>query len=140
MIVVAIIALLAAIAIPAFMRARQQTQNAKFINALRIATSAIEQYAVEHQRYPADTNRGIVPPGMATYLDQTLNWTGTTPIGGNWDWDFKVFGVTAAVSVINPTVSLEQLEEIDGRFDDGSLITGHFRGLGAGRYSDIVEQ
>ncbi|MDQ6912598.1 MAG: prepilin-type N-terminal cleavage/methylation domain-containing protein, partial [Verrucomicrobiota bacterium] len=34
MIVVAIIALLALIALPSFLRARQQAQNAKFVNAL----------------------------------------------------------------------------------------------------------
>nr|MBA3274078.1 type II secretion system protein [Chthoniobacterales bacterium] len=54
MIVVSIIALLAAVAIPAFMRARQRTQNVKFINALRIASGAIEQYAIEHSSYPVD--------------------------------------------------------------------------------------
>ncbi|MFN2477251.1 MAG: type II secretion system protein [Chthoniobacterales bacterium] len=140
MIVVAIIALLAAIALPAFMRARQQAQNAKFLNALRIASSAIEQYAAEHQSYPPDVNRGIVPPGMDTYLDQRLNWTGATPIGGQWDWDFNVFGVKAAVSVVSPTASDAQLVEIDAKFDDGDLNTGRFQQLQQGRYSDIVER
>lgn len=140
MIVVAIIALLAALAMPAFMRARQQTQNAKFINALRIASGAIEQYAAEHQAYPADTNRSVVPPGMDTYLDQSLNWTGTTPIGGQWDWDFNVFGIKAAVSVVNPTASDAQMLEIDTKFDDGNLSAGRFQQTQPERYSDIVEQ
>jgi prepilin-type N-terminal cleavage/methylation domain-containing protein len=139
MIVVAVIALLAVIAVPAFMRARQQAQNAKLMNALRIATSAIEQYAAEHQAYPADVTRGIIPPGMATYLDDRLNWTGTTPIGGQWDWDFNVFGVKAAVSVVDPTARNAQLLEIDEKFDDGDLSTGRFRRLQPTRYSDIVE-
>src|SRR3954465_5485490 len=100
MIVGAIIALLPVLALPSFLRARQSSQNAKVVNALRVATGAIEMYAVEHAgKYPADTNRGVVPAGMATYLDPTLNWSGTTPIGGQWDWDFNVFGVTAAVSI-----------------------------------------
>ncbi len=140
MIVVAIIALLAAFALPAFMRARQQAQNAKFINAVRIATGAIEQYAAEHQTYPVDVNRGIVPPGMDTYLDQSLNWTGTTPIGGQWDWDFNVFGIKAAVSVVSPTASDAQMLEIDTKFDDGNLSAGRFRQTQPERYSDIVEQ
>ncbi|MDQ6626690.1 MAG: type II secretion system GspH family protein [Verrucomicrobiota bacterium] len=140
MIVVAIIALLAAFALPAFMRARQQAQNAKFINAVRIATGAIEQYAAEHQTYPVDVNRGIVPPGMDTYLDQRLNWTGTTPIGGQWDWDFNVFGIKAAVSVVNPTADAAQMTEIDAKLDDGDLTTGHFVQTQLGRYSAIVER
>lgn len=140
MIVVSIIALLAAIAVPAFMRARQRTQNAKFINALRVASGAIEQYAAEHNGYPADVNRGIIPPGMANYLDETLDWTGSTPIGGEWDWEFNRFGVTAAVSVVDPTVSIEQLEDIDTVYDDGDLTTGRFRRISTGRYAEIIEK
>ena len=140
MIVVSIIALLAVIAVPSFMRARRQSQNAKFMNALRVATSAVEMYATEHRGYPPDSTRGVVPPGMATYLDATLNWTGQTPIGGQWDWDFNVFGITAAVSVVGATADVAQLTEIDERYDDGDLATGRFRATAAGRYSDIVER
>lgn len=140
MIVVSIIALLAAIAVPAFMRARQRAQNAKFINALRIASAAIEQYATEHNRYPADANRGVVPTGMANYLGKTTDWTSSTPIGGQWDWNFNVFGVTAAVCVVNPTASAEQLQEIDSEYDDGNLRTGRFRNTALGRYVYVVEE
>ncbi len=140
MIVVSIIALLAAIAVPAFMRARQRAQNAKFINALRIATGAIEQYAIEHNGYPVDANKGIIPPGLANYLDPTLDWTATTPIGGEWDWEFKRFGVTAAVSVVNPTVSIEQLDDIDRSYDDGDLTNGRFLRLSTGRYAEVIEK
>lgn len=145
MIVVAIIAVLAVLALPSFLRARQSSQNAKFVNALRVATSAIESYATEYRGYPADTNRGVVPPGMATYLDATLNWTGRTPIGGQWDWDFNVFGVRAAISVVNPTAGGQQLLDIDASYDDGDLGGGRFQSLaGAGsgnaRYSDIIER
>jgi prepilin-type N-terminal cleavage/methylation domain-containing protein len=140
MIVVAIIALLAVIALPSFLRAREQTQNAKFVNALRVASNAIETYAVEHNGYPTDSNRSVVPSGMATYLDATLNWSGPTPIGGQWDWDFNVFGVKAAISVVNPTASASQLLDIDKRIDDGDLTTGAFQDMGASRYSDIIEE
>jgi prepilin-type N-terminal cleavage/methylation domain-containing protein len=139
MIVVAIVALLAVIALPSFLRARRQAQEAKFINALRIATNAIELYATENRAYPPDSNRGIVPPGMATYLDATLGWAGQTPIGGQWDWDFNVFGVKAAVSVVG-TLDVAQMTEIDTKYDDGDLATGRFRSLAPDRYSDIVEQ
>ncbi len=140
MIVVAIIALLAAIAVPAFMRARQHAQTAKFMNTLRIATSAIEQYAMEHQKYPSDVGPRVLPPGMANYMDETTDWTAPTPIGGNWDWDFNRSSVKAAVCVVNPTISTEQLEDIDSKIDDGDLNTGHFRISAPRRYSDIVEE
>src|SRR3712207_9547406 len=61
----------------------QRAQNTKFINALRVASDAITMYAIENGgRYPADVNRGVVPTGMATYLDQSLDFTAETPIGG----------------------------------------------------------
>lgn len=140
MIVVAIIALLAAVALPSFLRARQQSQNVRFINALRVASNAIDTYAMENNAYPPDSNRGVVPPGLATYLDQTLGWTGPTPIGGNWDWDFNVFSIKAAVSVVGATAPLSQLLEIDTTYDDGNLATGRFQTIADGRYSEIVER
>src|ERR1700720_3793969 len=87
MIVSGIISLLAVLALPAFLRARQRTQNTKFINALRVGAAAFDTYAMEHNGYPADVNRGIVPPGMSSYFGPTLDWTKPTPIGGQWDWD-----------------------------------------------------
>jgi prepilin-type N-terminal cleavage/methylation domain-containing protein len=96
MIVVSIIALLAAMALPSFLRAREQAQNAKFINALLVATGAFEMYNIEHSAFPPDVNRAVVPPGMALYFGPTLDWTKPTPIGGNWDWDYNQFGLPPA--------------------------------------------
>ena len=47
MIVVAIIALLAAIAVPNFLRARKRSQATRMLEDLRIINSAIDQYAIE---------------------------------------------------------------------------------------------
>lgn len=47
MIVVAIIALLASIAVPGFLRARKRAQASRIINDLRLIDSAIDQYAIE---------------------------------------------------------------------------------------------
>lgn len=139
MVVVAIICVLAALALPGFLRARQRTQNTKFINALRVASDAFSTYAIEHSGYPTDVNRGIIPPGMNTYFGTSLNWTGTTPIGGQWDWDKDVFGFKAGVSIVSPTVSPEQMRAIDRAIDDGDLRSGNFQDKGNGRYSSILE-
>lgn len=50
MIVVAIIALLASIAVPGFLRARKRSQAARILNDLRLIDSAIDQYAIEHNK------------------------------------------------------------------------------------------
>ena len=141
MIVISIIALLAAIAVPAFLRARQRSQNAKFINALRVASDAITMYSIENGgKYPPDVNRGVIPAGMATYLDQSLDWTGPTPIGGRWDWDFNRPGAKAAVAVVDASATAAQMLKIDTMWDDGELNTGRFRETEENRYADIVEQ
>jgi prepilin-type N-terminal cleavage/methylation domain-containing protein len=138
MIVVSIIALLAVIALPSLLHSRQEAQNAKFINGLRLACDAFEQYAAEHNAYPPDVSRGIIPAGMATYFDRTFDWTKPTPIGGNWDWDYNVFGFTAGVSVAGYTASASQMNEIDAKLDDGDPSQGIFQDKG-GRYSYIIE-
>jgi prepilin-type N-terminal cleavage/methylation domain-containing protein len=55
MIVVAIIALLAAIAVPGFLRARKRSQATRILNDLRMIDSAVDQYAIETNRKTADT-------------------------------------------------------------------------------------
>jgi prepilin-type N-terminal cleavage/methylation domain-containing protein len=47
MIVVAIIALLAAIAVPNFLRARKRTQAARIMEDLRLIDAAVDHYAIE---------------------------------------------------------------------------------------------
>ena len=55
MIVVAIIALLAAIAVPGFLRARKRSQASKILNDLRMIDSAVDQYAIEANHKTGDS-------------------------------------------------------------------------------------
>jgi len=55
MIVVAIIALLAAIAVPGFLRARKRSQASRILNDLRMIDSAVDQYAIETNRKTGET-------------------------------------------------------------------------------------
>ena len=55
MIVVAIIALLAAIAVPGFLRARKRSQATRILNDLRMIDSACDQYAIETNRKTGDS-------------------------------------------------------------------------------------
>jgi prepilin-type N-terminal cleavage/methylation domain-containing protein len=50
MIVVAIIALLASIAVPGFLRARKRSQASRIINDLRLIDGALDMYAIETNR------------------------------------------------------------------------------------------
>src|ERR1051325_9069663 len=65
MIVVAIIALLAAIAVPGFLRARKRSQASRILNDLRLIDSAVDQYAIETNRA---TGFVITVPDWTNYL------------------------------------------------------------------------
>ena len=55
MIVVAIIALLAAIAVPGFLRARKRSQASRILNDLRLIDAAVDQYAIENNKTSGST-------------------------------------------------------------------------------------
>ncbi len=72
MIVVAIIGLLAAIAIPNFVRARTTSQQNACINNLRQIDGAVQTWALENRKSPTDTyTLDIVKPYIR--LDSTGN-------------------------------------------------------------------
>ncbi len=60
MIVVAIIALLAAIAVPNFLRARKRSQATRILEDLRILDSATDQYAIETNKISERTLHWVI--------------------------------------------------------------------------------
>jgi prepilin-type N-terminal cleavage/methylation domain-containing protein len=70
MIVVAIIALLAAIAVPGFLRARKRSQASRIINDLRLIDSAVDQYAIETNK---KSNDAVAVSDWTNYLKKGTN-------------------------------------------------------------------
>lgn len=68
MVTVAIVALLAAIAIPNLLRVRVNANDSMAQNALKSIGTAMETYASTENRYPPDTSSliGITPPYLST--------------------------------------------------------------------------
>lgn len=54
MIVVAIVALLATIAVPNFLRARKRAQATRMLNDMRVVDYALDRWALEHQKSAGD--------------------------------------------------------------------------------------
>jgi prepilin-type N-terminal cleavage/methylation domain-containing protein len=83
MIVVAIIALLAAIAVPGFLRARKRSQASRIINDLRLIDSAMDQYAIETAKKTGDA---ISTADWTNYLkkDTVLFATGQDLFGDDY--------------------------------------------------------
>lgn len=65
MIVVAIIALLASVAVPSFLRARKRSQATAVKNDLRLIDAAVDQYAIENNKDKTVTPTG---PQIEGYL------------------------------------------------------------------------
>jgi len=111
MIVVAIIALLAALAVPGFLRARKRSQATTLLNNIRLLDAAKDQYAI-------DTNKAsIQPQGLdlqgyfktnSTMYNSIMNNPNTTFMDG------KIANVTFYIN------STDQLPSIDtaGSFSD----------------------
>ena len=138
MVVVVIIGLLAALAIPAFQRNQRATQNARAINDFRIFVQSFEVYNTQNGSWPADSPAGVVPTGMSGNFKEDT-WTVTTTIGGRWNWDQGRSWATAAVAISGFTVSDAQLREIDAKLDDGDLTTGFFRKVSPTKVCYIIE-
>jgi len=128
MITVAIIGMLASIAIPTI---RQATRVAKINRAaadLRQYTGIIQTYNLANGGYPADRYPGEMPVGMEDMMPH--QWKEGTPIGGQWDWDYRQFQTTAAISIYNTSDSVEKFYlwwGLDQRLDDGNLLQGSIR-------------
>ena len=83
MIVVAIIALLAAIAVPGFLRARKRSQASKVLNDLRMIDSAVDQYAIETNKKSGDP---VAVTDWTNYLKKGTNLyvTGKDILGADY--------------------------------------------------------
>jgi len=88
MIVVAIIALLASIAVPGFLRARKRSQASRIINDLRLIDGAVDMYAIENNKASGNT---VPVADWTKYLKRGTNlWTTGRDILGNIYGDQKV--------------------------------------------------
>lgn len=139
MIVVVIIGLLAALAIPAFQRVRANAQSTRFISDLRTFAQAFETYALKNGNWPPNAGSGVVPAGMSGELKDAAWTTAKNSVGGRWNWDRNNFGGAAVISTANVTASDAQMTAIDAKIDDGDLTTGRFQKV-SGRFAYILEQ
>jgi len=105
MIVVAIIALLAAIAVPGFLRARKRSQASKIINDLRLIDGAVDQYAIENSR-SSGFSVGIADWTNYLKKDTQLYSTGADLLGNS----FGVQGVDSVPKV--PQATYDALSDV----------------------------
>ena len=106
-IVVAIIALLAAIAVPGFLRARKRSQASRILNDLRMIDAAVDQYAIETNRSTGNT---VAVTDWTNYLKKgtALYNTGNSLLGSSYG--------TQTVDTIPrvPTTDYDVLSDVAG--------------------------
>jgi prepilin-type N-terminal cleavage/methylation domain-containing protein len=108
MIVVAIIALLAAIAVPGFLRARKRSQASRILNDLRLIDSAVDQYAIETNKA---TNAPVNTADWTNYLKK-----GTALYNTGRDLFGNAYGVqtvdTLPKTASGPTSTFNSLSDV----------------------------
>lgn len=134
-VVVAIISVLVAIAVPTTKNLVFRARSSAVQNDLRVFAAAFQAYAQEKGDWPPGTGvPGAFPAGMEGLLGAT-NWQRTTPIGGNYTWDpnslhqgTRYRGVIVISTTENNPVTSDrmQLLDIDRMMDDGNLDSGNF--------------
>ena len=127
MIVVVIIGLLAAMAIPAFARVKERSLASRMANDIRQCESAFQRYALENGGWPPPAAPGVIPAGMASYLPAV--YTQATAVGGNFSWS----GPAAKLYLINTPASADVvMQRVDIILDDGNTATGDLFKNGTG--------
>lgn len=139
-VVVTIIGVLSAIALPAYQRIQRNTRLGALINDYRVFAGAFQQYSAVNAAWPAYGGpTGDFPQGMEPYL-RTTNWNQSTVFGGHYNWDRDITHngrkVKAAIAIYAAegrplTMTESEMQLFDRRYDDGNLTTGTFqRGFG----------
>jgi len=127
MIVVVIVGILAVMALPAFERVRQASQNTRFMNDVRQFSGAIDTYMLAEGAPPQDFGSGTIGAPLDEYI-KVSDFSRFPSIGGVWDIEGDDGGLFyAAVGADGFTIEIDQIEKIDANFDDGDTSTGRLR-------------
>ena len=139
MVVVALVGLLAALAIPAFQKARIEGYASRLANDFRTFAGAFEVYALEVGTWPEDGQGNDLPASAEPYFKGTT-WYQTAPNGGFWDWEVNRLGFVAAVGLTEGYGLDDAIyDRLDEMIDDGDLSSGDFQKKG-GRYVYVLQQ
>lgn len=126
MIVMTIVGILAALAVPNYVRYQRTARVGVTIAELKALSQGFIAYSVGHEGFPPESE-GALPPGMATYVDPDT-WARETPLGGHYEWEGPDAFPYAGISITPPgALSEREFEIIDRNLDDGDPATGRFR-------------
>ena len=124
MIVVAIIALLAAIAVPGFLRARKRSQATAILNDARVLDGAKDQYAIENNKAGSIV---VTPSMLASYLKPGTRLYQACAAGTN-PLDLLQGGYTLGSFDVTVKVCPTTVANFTDVIDSGSVFWGSYGG------------
>lgn len=121
MVVVVIIGLLAALAIPAMQRVRERSRASRYANDFRQFEASFQRFALETGGFPTTAALGgAIPTGMTGYLPAA--YSVVAPMGGSFGWS----GPSDYIIVRGGKETDSVMQKVDELLDDGDLTTGEF--------------
>ena len=127
MVVVAIISLIGAMAIPIYRKVTLKTQNMKLISEVLDYSDAFNSYYFLNGTWPPTAGMNQIPNGMIGFLPSAYTQ------GGAFGAEFHWIGV-GKLQIKNSDATTESMTELDEKIDDGDLSTGQFKKQGAKMY------
>lgn len=125
MIVVVIIGILAAIAIPAFQKVRKNSMASRIANDFRVFQTAFETHATESGSWAPDGSGNNLPATVRPYLENSA-WFREPPLGGYWDWEVNRLGYRAGIALAWGEDMPDVMLRVDEILDDGDFSSGRF--------------
>ena len=132
-VVVMILAILAAIAVPQFLGTRGRASTVRAAQDLRVIEQAVLMYYSAYNEWPVPKPVGVVPNGMSEFIKDDV-FLNPTPLGGAYRLKEKTTTSAHTGSVtlsgvairwsVEETAPLDLCLGLDELIDDGDLRTG----------------
>ena len=139
LVVILIIAVMATLFLPMLGVFTEGSEAIATAGDFRTFGNAFRSYMMLEGEWPPDTIEEVpAGVGMEVYLSPE-SFEREAPIGGRYNWDGPENHPYAGIALTTTPASIEQLEIVDDKLDDGNLNTGFFRRTPNGRYTYILE-
>jgi prepilin-type N-terminal cleavage/methylation domain-containing protein len=138
MVVVAIIGILAAIAIPAFTNVQKRAVAARVVSDFYSINSAVHQYQMDNSYYPAPSGPGVQPPELYPYVKNSIRWAQP---GLDYQWENWINPDGTPNHASTGVAYGFSMDTLDPSLADALFIvyTGDIRQTMSGKYTFVIQ-
>jgi len=138
LVVIIVVGILAAMVVPKFATAQQDTSLAATAEDLKVIEAALQMYVAKNGTYPRDVNRTKYPPELKPYFKNGNPFEKLVPLGGKYDYEGPPNWNPVQISMRTESGTVGHTEaeaqRLDDYMDDGNLATGLIRRQGGRTY------